>query len=186
MSAVLTSPNRIWIIACFISGWWVREPLPILTQPQAEREAAAYKSTDFLDKRAKSGTSISPSPLCLCRLPILRDTERGRVKGKKYGHPIRSRSAFWTPTSSLKLLSWCLYEETEPTRFCLAKCLVEVSLWMKAQMGEICYPGGKHQGAVVFFTALPWTSTQLCVCVCEKEILSSIFSSTILSPKKPF
>lgn len=75
------SSNRIWITACFISGWWVRERLPILTQPNAvtEREAAGYKSTDFVDKRATSGISslISHSPLCLCRLRLWEPQKEG-------------------------------------------------------------------------------------------------------------
>lgn len=122
------SPNRIWITACFILGWWVREHLPILTQPRAEREAGAYKSARFLDDRAKSGISslISHSPLCPCRL---REPQReGVLSWKKNGPLIWSPSAFWTPTSSLKPQSQCLYEEIEPTRTCFAKCYE--SLWM--------------------------------------------------------
>lgn len=45
-------------------------------QPQAEREVAAYESSNFV---GKSGTSllISSSPMCLCRLHYIKKACEG-------------------------------------------------------------------------------------------------------------
>lgn len=129
MSAVSTflfypSPNRIWIIPCFISKGWVREHLPILIQANTECEMAASNRNDPLDKNVCAGISslVSHFLWCLCRLWLSKMQEKWRAKDQKMGFSSALLQHIWTPTFSLKLQSQWLYEETEPTCFCLAKC----------------------------------------------------------------
>lgn len=116
--------------------------------------------------------------------------ERGVKKNKKWTSHLFSFSVSRHPH-----LQWSCYHDaymrkTEPTRFfCLAKCSVqEESLWMQAHVGggekTTCYFGGKHQGAVAVFSALPWTSTLLCVRKRSSAASSPPQSSVLKSPFK--
>lgn len=93
------------------------------SHPNVERAAAAFKVCCSSSLREPSLAYLHWFLL----LPWARvgsplgELQEGRAReGEENGHLVRSPSTFWTPTSSLKPQSQCLYEETEPTHvgFC--------------------------------------------------------------------
>lgn len=136
-SAVLTflfypSPNRIWLISCFISKRWFREYLPILIQANAECEKAARNKNDPPDKKVCSGISWSvPYSLsCLCRLQHSKMQKNDGQRKRRVDFSSAVLQHVWTPTFSLRLQSQWLYEESEPTCLCPAKCIMRASGWI--------------------------------------------------------
>lgn len=139
-SAVLTflfypSPNRIWIISCFISKRWFREYLPILIQANAECEMAASNRNDPPDKKVCSGISwlVPYSLSCLCRLQLSKMQKNDGQRKKKDGLLIRCPPACLDThifiEAAITMTTWGIWTHM------LLPCQMQYeSLWMETRM----------------------------------------------------
>ena len=199
-----SSPNRIWIIASFILGRrWLREHLPYSYTTWTEREAAAYESADFfLEERAKSGKSslILPLPCACVGSDSESYTERGRAKGEGGKKKKWTSHPFSFSVSGHPHLQWSRHHDaymrkTEPTRVFFVGFFFASPNAQCRRRASGCKPtlGWRGERHMLFWwqtlggsSSLQGPYMNLDPAVCKEEILSSIFSSAILSPKKPF
>lgn len=151
LTFIFPSPNRIWIIACFISGRWLTSTILPAMNPTVERAAAAAAVSRalvccffFLRRcRAKSGMSslISHPPLGLCRLPLAREL---RFEEKEMDTSSVPRQHFGLPrlcwSSSITMTIWGNWTHTLEGVFFFFSYLFFAkrceSRWMYAQLGN--------------------------------------------------